>query len=611
MAITGGDPLNSTFRGRLTRFVRSVARAWSAPPPTPEQVVQAGMARMRRARADLVRREAGAPPPVVSGAGWPVLLDPVLRIDADQQAIFSSDDAKYGRVSTTYGIVPQAYADQGAATNLTLEKVAEFHHEADAQGLLYRKADMDFSINRKDPTIYAAQRARTSPVYRSRLQLAPADASPLAFALCAVVRRVIDGIPGFCTAEDNLLSAAAHGYAGLEPVYRRPAPFTVQVSRTKSVTVQDFCGVASLESVHPRDFRWAPVRRQMLLDTGGGRYVDPFVTPDGRPTNKLILHSTAGMGDPHQRGYDYAASPMHLLKFQGVARWSVMLELFGVSTPYAQYEGEGYADDGDVQSALRFLSLLGRGKPALLAQKFGDVKVTPTPTGVDGRGQHAAIIGVINAELLKLIQGQSLTSEVGGSASYALANVQADSLEAVQLLDAAQAADTMTHQLVIYILRENAEQLAAAFGVPPEQILAVAPRAYRTLDRRVDPKTRLDILTGAKRDLGMPVDLARVAEELGIPLVEGDQGDRAPTAPAEGDPQGPGVDLTATAQAAVITVDEARAAMGLGPLGGDEGGLSVAEFMARHKTAIADAATAEQGGAKAAPQETPGAAATA
>jgi hypothetical protein len=43
-----------------------------------------------------------------------------------------------------------------------------------------------------------------------------------------------------------------------------------------------------------------------------------------------------------------------------------MLELFGISTPFLQYEGEDYADDGDIQSALRFLGLLGRGKPALL-----------------------------------------------------------------------------------------------------------------------------------------------------------------------------------------------------------------------------------------------------
>jgi hypothetical protein len=57
------------------------------------------------------------------------------------------------------------------------------------------------------------------------------------------------------------------------------------------------------------------------------------------------------------------------------------------------------------------------------------------------------------------------------------------------------------------------------------------------------------------------------------------------------------VDLTATAQSAVIRVDEARAKLGLPAWGGADGQLSVAEFMAKHSGTIAKATDAEDGDA--------------
>ena len=60
-------------------------------------------------------------------------------------------------------------------------------------------------------------------------------------------------------------------------------------------------------------------------------------------------------------------------------------------------------------------------------------------------------------------------------------------------------------------------------------------------------------------------------------------------------PRGGAVDLTATAQSAVIRVDEARAKLGLPAWGGTDGQLSVAEFMAKHSGTIAKATDAEDG----------------
>lgn len=541
MAITGGDPLNSTFRERLGRFVKSAIVQWLSPPPAaapaPGDLARQGVGKVFNRLAELRQGPPGAAPAQVGGAGWVDVIDPILREDVEQQALWASEEAKYGRVTTAYGTTPQAWATM-SGTDITLETIATYHREVDNQGILYRKADMDFAVNRRDPDIYAAHRARIAPAYKTTLQFSPQNRSPLAWALCAFVRAVWEKIPNFAKAEEDLATAAAHGYAGLELVRSPPQDLTVQVSKRRSVTVRDVVGIASLEWVHPRDFRWHPVRRKVFLDSGGGRYVDPFRGPDGRPTYKLIWHGGPGFGDPHQRGYDFAAAPLHFLKQQSVARWSVVLELFGIQTPYMQYEPDGYASEEDISGALSFLGLLGRGKPSLLAKKFGEVKLTPPAEGVDARGQHAALAGYINSELAKLIQGQTLTMEIGGSGSYAAANVQADTKEEVQIIDARLASETWTHQLIPAIIEENIEELAQAFGVTPDQIRANVPRAFRVVDRAMDPAARLALYVTAKEKLGINLDNDRVAAELNLPVAVDEPGeeDTAPE-PAEQEPQ--------------------------------------------------------------------------
>ena len=536
--ITGGDPLNSTFRSRLTRFVGKVISAFSTPPAPAQDRVAAALAQGAGRifnRLDELRtapQVPGAPPPTVAGAGWPMFMDPVLRTDEEQQAIWGSKEAKYGRVTTSYGVTPQAYSTY-TATDLTLERIAEVHREVDQAGLLFRKADLDFSVNRRDSHIQASHRARIAPLYKTQLQVAPRNRTPLAWALAAFVRSRIEAIPSFSKAEEDLSGAAAHGYAGLEVVWQPPQDVAVPVSSRRTVAVKGVKGVAALEWIHPRDFRWRPIYRRAALDTGGQRYIDPFVQPDGTPTRKLIWHGGPGPGDPHQRGYDWAATPLHLLKFQGVGRWSVMLELFGISVPYVQYEGENYASDEDISAALSFLGMIGRGRPGLLSKKFGEVKITQPPAGIDARGQHAAIAGYVNSELSKLIQGQTLAMEIGGSGSYAAATVQADSKEEVQAIDARLASETWTHQLVGFLVEENMDALCTAFGATPEQVRACMPRAFRSVDRVLDPTAQLNLYVTAKEKLGVRLDMERVAEQLSLPVAVDEPQDDEEEAAAE------------------------------------------------------------------------------
>lgn len=148
----------------------------------------------------------------------------------------------------------------------------------------------------------------------------------------------------------------------------------------------------------------------------------------------------------------------------------------------------------------------------------------------------------------------------------------------------------------------------------------------------------MEIIKSAVNDLGMKVDAPAIYREMGLPKArdlsralkgepitvadgaqvvgsvagaEGLDNPKDPTSTQTGtgeaktaDGKPASVDLTPSAQGAIIKVDEARAVLGLPPLGTADGSLTINEFIAKHDAVTAEAAAATDGQAGPAP-ETP------
>jgi phage gp29-like protein len=130
----------------------------------------------------------------------------------------------------------------------------------------------------------------------------------------------------------------------------------------------------------------------------------------------------------------------------------------------------------------------------------------------------------------------------------------------------------------------------------------MAPYPRVKLETSIDPETEANVIkvigqAANQLRLASPaVDIDALLEANAIPMLEPgeetDEGEQPSVQPVQSTGKGP--ILTATAQGAIITVNEARAAQGLPPLATD-GELTIAEFQAKHAAVIGQAVNAEAG----------------
>ena len=147
--------------------------------------------------------------------------------------------AKYGRASTSMGGTPQAWST-ASATDITLDRLADIHSARwIARASLYRKADLDFGILRKDSHLKAQQRARAAAVYRSQIQLArrplpwPPRSAPSSARSCTT-STALRAPSRACSQPPPTGMPARRSSGGRRATWRSPwaaGPFTVKQAR--------------------------------------------------------------------------------------------------------------------------------------------------------------------------------------------------------------------------------------------------------------------------------------------------------------------------------------------------------------------------------------------
>lgn len=229
----------------------------------------------------------------------------------------------------------------------------------------------------------------------------------------------------FRSAVSHLLNASLYPLAVVEKVF---APTATGFEVVALVPVP----------FHLLDFTTGPLRIRDT-DANGEPLDDVFHAPDPQ---RYIVHRGHDMPLPDRWG-----GPMRgvlawwLFRVNSRQWWADLLERFGVPFTKAKYN-----DPTGKQQLIAALQLFRR-LGALVISKNTEVEIVQATTG-DSSGSHEKFLAVCNAEISKLIVGQTLTTTsaplgLGGGA----APVQQDVLDNIRRKDAVMLASTLRDQL--------------------------------------------------------------------------------------------------------------------------------------------------------------------
>lgn len=428
--------------------------------------------------------------------------------DARQQAIVDSREALYGRTTYYAGPIP-SYISTNPAANLSPGKIASIHSEVLVAGYMVNKACLDEQIWKSDAHLRAVDTARRVASVGKPFSVEPCDYpdQELAQWVADYMHSVVDGIAHFDRSMKQLLRANSDGYALQEIVWQdRAVRFPIGRNR-----------VATVFGPHPQQMDWVHNKHtrfdvdtdRILLDMGRGAFIE-------LPEHKFVLHELSEDFQKRVRGYMYPIVWLHMIKQQAVMRWSNVLEIWGIPVPHGKVDQQLWQDLTRREEYRQMLVEAGLGKPFLTTDDFS-IEPTFQISGGDARGMHAAIIGWVDQTISKVVQGETLTTELGGVGSYNASETHAAVKESIVAMDALDLANTVRDTLFRAILKMNAPALAEALGRSPEEIMRCLPWPYWRIEREVTPQVRMDIIKSAVNDLAMDIDAPSIYREMGLP----------------------------------------------------------------------------------------------
>lgn len=448
--------------------------------------------------AEVAPAAPGFETPKFSGGGVTnVDSNPQLKADAN------SPEALFGRISYNAGPIYTRNSTYPADA-LEPARIRAILRDADL-GIVWRKAEMDEQILERDAHLRGIDLARKVEVSGKPFRVQPRNESPVSIALAGWCRGILEEIDSLDQAIEDLLSANGRGYAASE--------ITWQFDLTR---IQDGSGGSRmietltptrLDYVHGKHFTFDQFTDEPYL-----------IMPScnlSLPPGKFVFHATSGTGLIERRGFMRACVWLHAAKQWALRDWLIFLHLYGIPQLEGIVDEAKFQDDAARAVYEAALRDFGEGIPVLHADDF-NIKITPPPPGGTAQSPHAAVIGWANSEMSKVVQGETLTTEVGGQGSYAIGDVHADVKHAIIQGDAKKLAKTIRSDLFYPLVQMNLEVLCKTLGARPEEIMKSIPTISWRIDRETTPEVRARIVSMAINEWGLEIDEEQQRDEFAL-----------------------------------------------------------------------------------------------
>lgn len=313
--------------------------------------------------------------------------------------------------------------------------MAQLFKSAD-KGDVKRQAELFDLIEEKDAHLLCERDKRKNVILDLNWKLEPASDDAKDDKVCEFVRDWIDEQTDW---EDNLVAlqdAVGKGYSALEPFWD-----------------------ASEGQALPEKIEFIEQKRFRFMDADGNLSKIPLLITDDAPDGieipawRTILHQYGGKsGHPARSGIFRVCAWMTLFKLYSIKDWVSFIEVFGMPLRLGKYNPN--ASPEDRQALMDALVSLGSDAAGIISNAT-EIEFVTSEAGKSSSNIYMDLASFCNAEMSKSMLGQTLTTQIGSSGSYAAAKthneVRLDLLKA----DGRAVASTIRSQLIRPIVGFN------------------------------------------------------------------------------------------------------------------------------------------------------------
>lgn len=428
--------------------------------------------------------------------------------------LIRSQGARYAKTTDGMGIEPYAWG-AGQISEITPIRIAQAQRRATQSGYVDQKIDLHTRFLREDSHVGGVDAIRRSVFYRAPFRVAPSrgDVRPVAILLANAVRAALEHLDGFRTTCAEI-DGSMTGFGAGELVWRPGVRLAIPAGNI-TITAESEV-ITSIEPIGPRYCAFDVVTERPYLCFGPQEYVDLV---DESPQKFMIVKGDGQAALPTRfRGWGWANDWLSYLGALDLEKLGIVIETFGVPTPYLQRNDQGIVTDSEAAQALALLADIGTGKPGVVSGRMGELKHSPVPAGL--QPLHAQMLSVVRTEQSKRILSSTLQTQLDSNGSWAAADIHEGQETKITRIDTYLTGEAFRTQPLRWLVDVNAESWARAFsryipgGVTPDELRAVRLECEFVVTDE-SPETRMKVFAAAK-DLGVETDPEQIREEARI-----------------------------------------------------------------------------------------------
>lgn len=311
-------------------------------------------------------------------------------------------------------------------------------------------------------------------------EVIPADDSARAQEIAEFVQDALDRT-NLTQAIQELMQAVLYGFYVAEVLW----------------TVRDGAWVpARLITKHPRRFVFTQDRELRLLTRAS------MITGEAVPERKFITFTCGSSDNPYGQGLGQSIWWPVWFKKNGIKFWMQFLDKFGSPTPKGTYPAGATQEQKD--TLLAAIEAIHQETGVIIPEGMA---IELLEAARSGQVSYEAMCEYMDRQISKRVLGQTLTTEVGDSGSYAASQTHEEVRDDIRTADADLLCECLNESLVRWLVDLNfPDRLYPWFGL-------------RTDDRK-DLKAQAETDRIVIREMGLPVAVDYFYEMYGYPRPE-------------------------------------------------------------------------------------------